>query len=342
MFFLKMSMKIHDYFNKATAIISGVLIFLSSLTFAQSGNGLYGEYFNGRHFNQLVMTRHDADLNFGWFDATPHPKMEPGNYSIRWKGQITTPQTGKYLFRAVVDDGIRLWVNGQRIINAWGMNDTQPFSGYVTLEAGKSYDIIVEYFNGLYEGEIQLRWQLPSDPPAWGGLFGYNDQPIDRRYFSNSIPLPQAAPAQPIVQPQPVQPTPKPKPARPVAAIPKKAKPIAADTLEKYLPKNILFEKGKTIILSASMADLDNLANFLRRNPTYRLRIEGHTDNVGDSAKNLVLSQDRAKAVANYLITKGIASGRMTTQGFGDTRPLYKNSAGQGDERNRRVEFFIA
>lgn len=317
------------------------LVCIQHLASAQTEAGLQGEYFDGKSFERLVMTRRDAEINFVWDNVAPHPDMDEQQFSIRWQGQILAPKTGKYLFRAVVDDGIRLWINGQSVISAWGMNDSAPFSGSITLEGGKWYDLKVEYFNGLFEGEIQLRWQLPGEEPFWGGLLGHNDKPIDRQYLATKT-LPAAPQKTPPPKPQKkVEKTPLPraKPTQPSAS--KTPTPVAADTLEKYLPKNIIFEKSKAIMLSGSLTELDHLADFLRRNSAYRLRIEGHTDNVGDAAKNLALSQDRAKAVAAYLTSKGIAAERMVTTGFGDTRPLFRNSGGKGDGRNRRVEFFI-
>lgn len=322
-----------------------ILLFVQQLAFAQNQTGLYGEYYNGKSFDQLVMTRRDADINFVWNYSAPHARMDPGNFSVRWQGQIRAPKTGKYMFRAVVDDGMRLWVNGQKVIDAWGMNDSEPFSGSIALEGGRHYDLKVEYFNGLLEGEVQLRWQMPGEEPFLGGLMGYNDKPIDGQYFSHTPPTIPPAPiaqtSRPPAKPTAAKPVP-PKPATPAPKITRTAPAVvAADTLEKYLPKNIMFERGNTVILVKSLTELDNLANFLRRNPVYRLRIEGHTDRIGNAAKNRALSQDRAKAVAAYLANKGINAERMKTDGFGDTRPLFKNAEGQPDERNRRVEFFI-
>lgn len=86
----------------------------------------------------------------------------------------------------------------------------------------------------------------------------------------------------------------------PAQAPPKQAA-ISADTLEKYIPKNILFVQGKSIMLSESQPELDRLAGFLLRNPALQLSIEGHTDNHGDSAKNMILSEERAQVVSAYL-----------------------------------------
>jgi outer membrane protein OmpA-like peptidoglycan-associated protein len=235
-------------------------------------------------------------------------------------------------------------VGSQMVINAWGMHDSEPFSGTVYLEAGRMYDLEVEYFNGLLEGEIQLYWQLPSEKPVFGGAFGYNDKIIDAKYFyppgaTVQTSTSQAATEKPVAQSKPKPAVQKPapqKPAKPVAARPAV---IPADTLEQYIPKNILFVQSKSMMLPESEPQLDRLAGFLLRNPTLRLSIEGHTDNHGDSAKNLTLSKERAKVVAEYLSGKGVAAQRIRSEGYGDTRPL--QTIASGNLKNRRVEFKI-
>ena len=319
--------------------------------FAQQG--LVGDYYDGRNFERKVMTRTDQKISFVWNLTAPAPGIDPSDFSVRWKGRIKAPESGNYLFRAHVDDGIRVKVGSQMVINAWGMHDSEPFSGTVYLEAGRMYDLQVEYFNGLLEGEIQLYWQLPSEAPRFGGVFGYNDKIIDSKYFyqppASSIPGAggQVATNKPVVTPKPVQA--KPQPAKPAAQKPaaqKPAKPVAAspaeipkDTLEKYIPKNILFVQSKSIMLPQSEPELDRLAGYLVRNPAVQLTIEGHTDNHGDSAKNLALSKERAKVVAEYLSGKGVAARRIQSEGYGDTRPL--QTIASGNVKNRRVEFLL-
>lgn len=91
-------------------------------------------------------------------------------------------------------------------------------------------------------------------------------------------------------------------------------------------------------MLPESTLELDRLAGFLLRHPQLRLSIAGHTDKVGDSAKNQELSELRARAVASYLVKKGVAAERIDAVGYGDSRPLVKDG---NDVRNRRVEFVI-
>ena len=301
--------------------------------------GLVGEYFDGKNFERKMLTRTDAQINFVWDNVPPAPGIDAHVFSVRWTGKIQTPETGTYVFRAHVDDGIRVKVNGQMVIDAWGLHDSERVMGQIKLEANRQYDLQVEYFNALFEGEIQLYWQLPSEKPVFGGLLGYNDHLIDKRFFT--LPTPAAPP----MKPPPPAPQPPKKQAAPTPKPPQKAEakpaPIAKDTLEKYLPKNVLFVKSKSAMLPESQPELDRLAGFLLRNPKYRLSIEGHTDRVGDSGKNLVLSEQRAQTVAAYLTQKGVVTQRITAKGFGDTRPLVRDAAGQPNPQNRRVEFVI-
>ena len=101
----------------------------------------------------------------------------------------------------------------------------------------------------------------------------------------------------------------------------------------------IHFAFDKADIVKGSSAVLAEVAKVLRDDPALRLRIEGHTDNVGGAAYNRDLSQRRADAVKNYLVSKfAIAPDRLTTQGFGPDRPVASNTTSQGRYKNRRVE----
>jgi outer membrane protein OmpA-like peptidoglycan-associated protein len=102
---------------------------------------------------------------------------------------------------------------------------------------------------------------------------------------------------------------------------------------------NIQFETGKATITPESTSALAPLGDLLKADPDLTLEIQGHTDNVGASAANLKLSQDRAAAVKAYLVqTFGIAAGRLTTAGLGDTKPIADNATDAGRAQNRRVE----
>ena len=101
---------------------------------------------------------------------------------------------------------------------------------------------------------------------------------------------------------------------------------------------NLYFELTKSDLLATSYQELDQVAEWMKANPSVEVRLEGHTDKIGDAEKNLILSRDRVNAVREYLIRKGVSSARIATKGYGDTRLLCKPSP---CEKNRRVELVI-
>ena len=110
---------------------------------------------------------------------------------------------------------------------------------------------------------------------------------------------------------------------------------------DKVTLKNVYFEMSKSDLLSASFAELDKLAGMMQDNPNMTIRLEGHTDIIGDHDKNLQLSQDRVIACQRYLAQKGISIDRIQTIGYGDTRPILTKGTDEDRKINRRVEFAI-
>lgn len=105
--------------------------------------------------------------------------------------------------------------------------------------------------------------------------------------------------------------------------------------------KNLEFETGKDIIKESSLPSLTELAVLLGKKMTWGLKIEGHTDNVGKAAKNLLLSKKRSEAVRNFLQQKGIDANRFTVKWFGHTKPIADNKTPEGRQKNRRVEMSV-
>ncbi|MFZ4725540.1 MAG: thrombospondin type 3 repeat-containing protein [Paludibacter sp.] len=103
----------------------------------------------------------------------------------------------------------------------------------------------------------------------------------------------------------------------------------------------VQFESGKAQIKSSSFELLNKIAIILMQNPTYLVEIQGHTDNVGNPKLNLLLSQNRVEAVRKYLIDTGVDEMRVTSKGFGDTKPIADNKTPLGRSKNRRVEFVV-
>lgn len=104
---------------------------------------------------------------------------------------------------------------------------------------------------------------------------------------------------------------------------------------------NIFFEFGKYELLEDSYSELNRLVNLMQKNPSMKIEIIGHTDNVGSAEDNLILSKNRAGSVSDYLKSKGISNTRIFTKGMGMTNPVSSNDTEQGRKRNRRVEFKI-
>ena len=108
-----------------------------------------------------------------------------------------------------------------------------------------------------------------------------------------------------------------------------------------FAMNNVQFETGRADLKSESLQILKQVADILKRYPDYKLRISGHTDSVGSAEFNQALSENRAKACYQYIITLGVAPARMSYVGYGETRPIANNKYQAGREKNRRVEFDI-
>lgn len=105
--------------------------------------------------------------------------------------------------------------------------------------------------------------------------------------------------------------------------------------------EHIFFETAKADLKPASYKSLNALVLFLNEYPNVTVEISGHTDNVGAANINLAISEQRAKSVADYVISQGIPSSRVVSKGYGLTKPKYTNQTSQGRAKNRRVEFTI-
>lgn len=105
--------------------------------------------------------------------------------------------------------------------------------------------------------------------------------------------------------------------------------------------KNIFFETNRYELSPASLTELDKLVVLLNENPTLKIEISGHTDNVGKAETNLLLSDNRAKAVVDYLVDKKIDAKRLSAKGYGLTKPVADNATEEGRAQNRRTEMKV-
>jgi len=110
---------------------------------------------------------------------------------------------------------------------------------------------------------------------------------------------------------------------------------------EKVVLRNIFFETDKYELLPDSKAELGKLVMFLQKNPALNIEIGGHTDNEGSEVHNVTLSQNRARAVYDYLVANGILPARLTYKGYGESTPINSNQTPDGRAKNRRTEFKV-
>ena len=141
-----------------------------------SVHGLKGEYFKGRDFEgPPAVTRTDARVAFRWDRGSPtddlvaqgqlaaDKALPNDNFCVRWTGQLLPPVSGRYELAVGADDGFRLYVNGKLLIDNCHLNPRmQSQSVAIDLEAGKAYDIKLEYFEDIRDAEVRLAWQLPG------------------------------------------------------------------------------------------------------------------------------------------------------------------------------------
>ena len=108
--------------------------------------------------------------------------------------------------------------------------------------------------------------------------------------------------------------------------------------LSNIRTEEVIFEPGSAAFASGSRQALESIVQLLRGYPEHRVRISGHTDNTGRPQVNLRISRERAQAVADYLISSGVAAAQVTAQGYGASQPIADNATEDGRARNRRIE----
>ncbi|MBL8162789.1 MAG: PD40 domain-containing protein [Anaerolineae bacterium] len=131
---------------------------------SNSGRGLRGAYYDNADFTALRYFRLNPTVNFIWRDFSPDPALIPvigaDTFSVRWTGKVEPLYSEAYTFYVTHDDGVRLWVNGQQIINNWtNQASSVTSSGTITLAAGVKYDIRLDYYENTFLAEVRLDWQ---------------------------------------------------------------------------------------------------------------------------------------------------------------------------------------
>jgi beta-glucosidase len=135
----------------------------SALTTNDTDPGLKAEYFNNRELRGPAATvRTDARIDFNWGRYKPTPELSENNFSVRWTGKLKAPESGNYTLGFTADDGARLYIDGKLLIDAWAGNPKRTVTTEITLEAGRSYDLRMDYFQTNREAVAKLVWSYPK------------------------------------------------------------------------------------------------------------------------------------------------------------------------------------
>lgn len=137
--------------------------------------GLKAEYFTNVNLQgEPKLVRIDEEVNFKWAGSPTATEVAQGiikaedglpadNFSVRWTGKLVAPKTGKYRLGMVSDDGCRVYINGEKITDGWSEHPPIPQLGDIELEAGKEYDIKLEYFESGGGAQSTLVWEMPGE-----------------------------------------------------------------------------------------------------------------------------------------------------------------------------------
>lgn len=159
----------HPHFRKGgliagvlLAVVAGFVVYTTRA--ATPATGLSATYYNNADFTGTSVSRVDPQINFDWGTGSPDPKIASTSYSARWTGQLFAPTTGTYRVNTQSDDGVRVWVDNQLIINSWTSHDPMENSGSISLVEGKKYDLKVEFFQQDAGARLTLGWTGPNIP----------------------------------------------------------------------------------------------------------------------------------------------------------------------------------
>lgn len=140
------------------ATLEELMVHLRNNFGAPLGYGLRGEYYDDLAFGSFKRTRVDPNINYNWGEGAPDPTVGPETFSVRWTGMIEPQYSEEYTFHTVTDDGVRLWINNQLVINNWTDHGTTENSGRIRLTAGQRYPIKLEFYDNRVAAMVTLSW----------------------------------------------------------------------------------------------------------------------------------------------------------------------------------------
>jgi outer membrane protein OmpA-like peptidoglycan-associated protein len=226
-------------------------------------------------------------------------------FGIVYYGIFEISEAGEYNFRLSSDDGSRLWIDGNEIINNDAVHGEASTEGTATLTKGL-HQMKIWYFQGpATEIALQFFVKMPNSE---------NEEIFDLKNFNKILS----------------------------SASKTLNASICDDGIKISLPAKILFDSGKSDVKAGSDESFKALKVFLNMYPEATIQINGYTDATGNSEENLKLSQDRANAVLLKINTNDVSKDiKFVTKGYGDANPVSKNNDENGRALNRRVEIII-
>ncbi len=128
------------------------------------GNGLIADYYSDSTLSQKALSRIDPTVNFNWGLSGPNPTLAADMFSVQWHGYVSPTHASSYSFRTTTDDGVRLWVNNQLLIDNWGSEAPPTGQAPIFLESDKFYPIMMQYYESQGTAVAQLEWAYDNQP----------------------------------------------------------------------------------------------------------------------------------------------------------------------------------
>jgi hypothetical protein len=136
-----------------------------SFAIAGPGGGIRADYYTGMNFESLALSRTDPQINFNWGDpGGPDTAVGDDNFSVRWTGEVEAAFTETYTFYPRTDDGVRLYVDGQLLVDRWVDRSATEDKATIDLVAGNTYGLVMEYYENTGGASAELRWSSPGTP----------------------------------------------------------------------------------------------------------------------------------------------------------------------------------
>ncbi len=148
-------------FDNAGAVTTSTAIAIS-VNGSTNGTGLTGQYYDNMNLTNLKLTRTDPTVNFDWGSGSPSTLIGANTFSVRWSGQVQAQYSETYTLYTTSTDGVRLWVNGQLLVNNWTNHSATENSGTIALQANQKYNILMEYYDNTGAAVAKLFWSSAS------------------------------------------------------------------------------------------------------------------------------------------------------------------------------------